>query len=109
MKRITSTLIFLALLVVCSAQAAEPEKGEQANAAPAIDCSKAAEHIKSLTSEKERAAGLGENGADMLVPDYAVAPEFVGSGKDVFQMETNEYIQKLDAKIARIKQQCKLQ
>jgi PBP1b-binding outer membrane lipoprotein LpoB len=109
MKRFTPTIIFLALLAGCSAQAPAPEKEVQANLAQPINCATAAADIQTLTSEKARTSQEIEDGASSIIPIGAVAHVFGGSEKDSFEIGTGEYNKKLDAKIAQIKQQCNIQ
>jgi hypothetical protein len=98
----------LALLAGCSAQAPAPEKQVQANLAKTVDCSTAAADIKTLTSEKARTSQEIEDGAGSIIPIGAVAHIFGGSEKESMEIGTGEYNKKLDAKIADIKQQCKM-
>lgn len=109
MKAIISNAVFLSLLVACSTQESSPQEAMQKDLAKPIDCSTAAADIKALTGEKARTSREIEYGATSLIPDYAVAPMFTAKGKENFAIEAGEYSQKLDAKIAEIKQQCKIQ
>lgn len=108
MRALTTTGIFLALLVGCSAQAPAPEAVVEANLAKSIDCNTAAADIKNLTDEKARTSQEIEDGAGSIIPVGAVAHMFGGSEKQSLEIGTGEYNKKLDAKIAEIKQQCNL-
>jgi hypothetical protein len=109
MKNAIPSMILLALVTGCTAQAPAPEKQVQASLAQSIDCSKAQADIKVLTSEKARTAQEIEDGAGSIIPIGAVAHLFGRSEKESFEIGTGEYNRKLDAKIAEIKQQCHIE
>ena len=108
MKLIAPTLIAIALLAGCAAQAPAPEKEVQANLDQPINCATASADIKTLTSEKARTSQEIEDGASSIIPVGAVAHLFGGSEKDSFEIGTGEYNKKLDAKISQIKTQCNM-
>lgn len=109
MKTAIPTMILLALVAGCAAQAPAPEKQVQASLSQSIDCSKAQADIKLLNSEKARTAQEIEDGASSIIPVGAVAHLFGGSEKESFEIGTGDYNRKLDAKIAEIKKQCDIQ
>ena len=110
MKTFTVVALFSLLLMAgCSAQAPAPEKQVQANLDKSINCSTAAADIRTLTSEKARTSQEIEDGASSIIPIGAVAHLFGGSEKESMEIGTGDYNKKLDAKIAAIKQQCKIQ
>ena len=109
MKAFAPTLILLALVAGCAAQAPAAEKEVQANLAKSIDCSTATADIANLTSEKARTSQEIEDGASSIIPIGAVAHMFGGSEKDSLEIGTGQYNKKLGAKIAEIKQQCNIQ
>lgn len=104
-----SNVIFLALLVGGSTQAADVQKEMQHNLAKTIDCSTATADIKTLGSEKARAEREIEYGASSITPDYAVAPMFTAGEEKSSAIEAGKYRLKLEEKIAEIKQQCNIQ
>ncbi len=109
MKALAPTLMLLALVAGCAAQAPAPQKQVDANLAKAIDCSTATSDIATLNGEKARTSQEIEDGASSIIPLGAVAHIFGGSEKDSLEIGTGEYNKKLDAKIADIKQQCNIQ
>ena len=109
MKVITPTLLMIALLAGCSAQAPAPQKEVQANLDQPINCSTAATDIKTLTSEKARTSQEIEDGASSIIPIGAVAHMFGGSESDSLEIGTGEYNKKLDTKISQIKAKCNIQ
>jgi hypothetical protein len=106
MKNAIPSMILLALVTGCAAQAPAPEKQVQASLSQSINCSTAPADIKVLTSEKARTAQEIEDGASSIIPVGAVAHLFGRSEKESFEIGTGEYNRKLDAKIAEIKKQC---
>ena len=109
MKTTITTMILLALVAGCAAQAPAPEKQVQESLAQAIDCSTAQADIKTLTSEKARTSQEIENGVSSIIPVGAVAHLLGGSESESFEIGTGEYNKKLDAKIAEIRKQCNIQ
>jgi hypothetical protein len=109
MKIALPMMIVLALVTGCAAQAPAPEKQVQESLKQSIDCSKALADIKLLNSEKARTSQEIEDGASSIIPIGAVAHLFGGSESESFEIGTGEYNRKLDAKIAEIKKQCKVE
>ena len=109
MKAIPSLVVFLALVSGCATNAPAPQQEVQANLAKPVNCTTAAVDIQTLTSEKARTSQEIENGVSSIVPVGAVAHMFGGSEKDSLEIGTGEYNKKLDAKIAEIHTQCKVQ
>jgi hypothetical protein len=109
MKVLAPTLVLLALIAGCSAQAPAPEAQVDANLAAPVNCATASKDIETLTSEKARTSQEIEDGASSIIPIGAVAHMFGGSEKENLEIGTGEYNKKLDTKIAQIRLQCNVQ
>lgn len=100
-------LLFLALSAGCAFQ---QKKVEQQLANPAqINCATAQGDLRMLQQEKANVAQRIAEGVTAIYPAALVVGLVSGTEDVKYQVATGEYNQKIDARIAQIKQTCGLQ
>jgi hypothetical protein len=74
-----------------------------------VNCQTAASDIKALQAEKARVAEQVIAGASTVMPISLVIGILTGTAKAKVKIATGQYNRMIDARIAKIKQQCNIQ